>query len=561
MLRIKKNWGPGLAIIGFSLLLLLPQLYHQATILGSDSIFHFNRFYDTAMQLKTGQFHYLISLFGYQQSGRIVNALYGPIFAYLQGGLLLLAGNWFRYQLLSRFLLALIAGFGFLKLCRVSQVKDRLALPLSLLFLTTFAVQYWSSRQGFSSWGVAFFPWCLIPAIRVVETKTIKPINLALAVAIMLQVHSLSTLFLVLSYLPFFLYALIKTAKPWTFIGQGLTAVGLSLLLTANVWFPLLSLGQANDLIQPFINKNLPYYTIDRGSSKLFWQPWGLGFLMMVQAGLACYRRKQNQPVNHLISLVALIFLWLSSSFFPWDSLAGQGIKAIELIQFPFRFFLLATPLALLALGTSLGRLNKWPKGLTILLWGLTLWGLGQTLHQQDLLIHKQYLGDQPIQERKHTYFLGTADQIRQAIHSDQPDDLLKLVVKSTPDYLPLYQATRANKYKLYKALVIDQADQVTKTVQGQQLVVNWTSANPDPITLPLVVYAGSQVSLNGQKLTLADLLLTPIGTPIVTSQVGNNQLILSYPHNKGLLVALLVSLISWLGLGSWAILQKLQKA
>ena len=40
------------------------------------------------LQLKNGNFSYFLSLYGFQQSGRIVNALYGPFFAYLQGGLI-----------------------------------------------------------------------------------------------------------------------------------------------------------------------------------------------------------------------------------------------------------------------------------------------------------------------------------------------------------------------------------------------------------------------------------------------------------------------------------------
>ena len=67
-------------------------------ILGSDSIFHFNRFYDTSQQIKNLDFHYFISLYGFQESGRIINALYGPLFAYFQGILVLISKNWFTYQ-------------------------------------------------------------------------------------------------------------------------------------------------------------------------------------------------------------------------------------------------------------------------------------------------------------------------------------------------------------------------------------------------------------------------------------------------------------------------------
>ncbi|MFM2490607.1 hypothetical protein ABW365_24770 [Enterococcus avium] len=61
-------------------LFVVPQLWTQKMILGADALFHYNRFYETAEQIKTENFSYFISLFGFQKSGRIVNAVYGPLF-------------------------------------------------------------------------------------------------------------------------------------------------------------------------------------------------------------------------------------------------------------------------------------------------------------------------------------------------------------------------------------------------------------------------------------------------------------------------------------------------
>ncbi|OTE88240.1 hypothetical protein B1K96_36945, partial [Escherichia coli] len=83
----------------------------QGMILGSDVVFHFNRFYETSQQIKEGNFQYFLSIYGFQQSARIVNALYGPFFAYFQGLLVLLSPSWFSYQLLANGLLYLLAGF------------------------------------------------------------------------------------------------------------------------------------------------------------------------------------------------------------------------------------------------------------------------------------------------------------------------------------------------------------------------------------------------------------------------------------------------------------------
>lgn len=542
-----KNSLVALALFSFSLLLTWAQLSQGATIIGSDAIFHYNRFYDTAMQNKTGHYDYFISTFGYQQSGRIVNALYGPLFAYVQGFLVLLSGNWFTYQLLSRLLLSLLAGSGLYALLRQLKVRTGLALSFSLYFLTTFAIQYWTIRQGFSSWGVAFFPLCLLPAIQTAQSKTVNPFKLALAVSLMLQVHTLSTLLLVLSYLPFFAYAFLSSGKKLRFLSQVGLAISLCLVLTANVWLPLLSLGQTNQLIAPFVNKNLPQHTIDRSSHVLLDQPQSLRYLLLGQVGLTLYAFKKGKQTLYRLSLICLIaFLFLASSFFPWDKLAGQGIKLVELIQFPFRFFLIATVFLLICLAQGLSQSTQFYKTKVILIMILAGLGAYQGIQKEQDIIAKQYWSDTPIQLRKHTQLLGSPDDVRKSLHSQNLKTFLDLAVKSTPDYLPLYHETTANKYKLYENLVITPNQAFSKKRNSQQLVVTWTADDTQPINLPVVVYEGTQLTLNGDVLQLTPKQLSPIGTPTVTPQIGQNQLTLSYKAKPYLYPAIWLSLSAW---------------
>ncbi|XIF19431.1 MAG: hypothetical protein AJITA_00077 [Acetilactobacillus jinshanensis] len=65
---------------------------------GYDTYFHMNTIYEDAMQIKTGHFSYFISMFGFERSGRIVNAMYGPFFNYLLGALLLLCRSWVNFE-------------------------------------------------------------------------------------------------------------------------------------------------------------------------------------------------------------------------------------------------------------------------------------------------------------------------------------------------------------------------------------------------------------------------------------------------------------------------------
>ncbi|MCU7700826.1 hypothetical protein OM428_04460 [Enterococcus gallinarum] len=148
-----------LVIFCVSLLLLLPQLFGRGLILGSDAVFHFNRFYETSQQIKEGNYQYFLSIYGFQQSGRIVNALYGPFFAYFQGILVLISRSWFQYQLLSNGLLYLLAGTSMYTLLRKLKVSGWLSVGMGILFMTTYSIQYWVERQGFSAWGQQY---CLL---------------------------------------------------------------------------------------------------------------------------------------------------------------------------------------------------------------------------------------------------------------------------------------------------------------------------------------------------------------------------------------------------------------
>lgn len=109
-------------------------------------------------------------------------------------------------------------------------------------------------------------PWCLIPAVDFIRTKKVGVLRLAVAVAVMMQVHMLSCFLLILAYLPFYLYGFFKSDKKKEVFIKGVQAVLLSLLLTANVWAALIDVGCSNNLVEPFINSKLYIMTVNQRS-------------------------------------------------------------------------------------------------------------------------------------------------------------------------------------------------------------------------------------------------------------------------------------------------------
>lgn len=543
----EKLWVP-LIIVAFAVLLVTPQLFTRKVILGSDSVFHYNRFYEAAMQLKNGNFSYFLSLYGFQQSGRIVNALYGPFFAYLQGELVLISGTWFRYQIVSRILLHILAESSMYALLKQCKVKTTIALSLGLLYATTFSIQYWTMRQGFSSWGAALLPFGFIPAIRYIFYQKVEPIRLALSMALICQVHVLSALMLVMMYIPFYLYTFVTLSvakKKETFV-QVFIAVILFLLLTVNVWLILLYLRGTNHLLDPFINREIGRNGIDGTARYWLYTPISLMVLLVLQFVYAILNWKKLAKWKKILHFIYFVFFFLSTGLFPWQYLVENGNTFAELIQFPFRFFVPATILLLAITGLTVTRFVNWRKSIAVLLFAFAGIGLIQNMMDTTDRVKTAAQDGELISVVKHTYVEGDYQTISLTMDDSDLSQFLNLVVKPTPDYVPIYGTIgKQNTYDLYYENVVKNQS-AEKMLEDGYLVLTWQAAEGEELNLPIVIYRDSILTLNGQELNKADYRLSTIGTPIVSSQKGQNKLVLSYQEPRWLVIAVWIPIIVW---------------
>ena len=355
--RQLKKYGPFLAIFFIALAFLMPHLFTHKLILGADAPFHYNRFYDAAQQIKYGDFHYFPSLYGFQQSGRIVNAVYGPFFAYLQGLIVLLAGSWFHYQILSNFILYLISGFSMLILLRYVNIRNWVSVPVAVLFMSTYSIQYWSINQGFTSWGTCFYPLCMIPIADFVLHKKFPVIKVAVSVGLMTQIHLLSSIMLALMYIPFYLYYFFNQTEKGKALLQLIKSVLLYFVLTANIWAGLAIVYSGNKILPPFVNREMSQKAIDLDGS--YWLHYPKAFPILILSGflLFIFFQQKNTLFQKIVLYTSLVFFFLSTSLIPWTTLIEKNVPFISLIQFPFRFFVPFTLLLLLYLALSL---NQW---------------------------------------------------------------------------------------------------------------------------------------------------------------------------------------------------------
>ncbi len=120
----------------------------------------------------------------------------------------------------------------------------------------------------------------------------------------------------------------------------------------------------------------------------------------------------------------------------------------------------------------------------------------------------------------------------------------LNLVVKPTPDYVPIYGTIgEQNTYDLYYENIVTN-QKAEKLLEDGYLVLTWQAAEGEELNLPIVVYKDSILTLNGKELDKDDYSLSTIGTPTVSSQKGQNKLVLSYQEPEWLFVALVIPII-----------------
>lgn len=550
-------------IVITSVVLCLPQIISGNMILGSDSLFHFNRFYDTAQQLKNLEFQYYLSFYGFHSSARIVNALYGPFVAYFHGFLVLISRNWFIYQLLSNFSLYNIAGFSMYTFLLRGDLKRKYALCGALLFLSTYSIQYWTIRQGFTSWGAALLPLALSILFELNQTKNIPRWELGILTALLVQTHMLSAFILVLIYIPFFLSSFYKSNNKIVFFRDLLREIILFFSLTLNIWGAYFNILKNNYLIKPVVNRNMSLNAINLNSYYWLLNPVVLIFILVIIYYI--FWKKWRQIKSKQLKLwlgVMTTFLVLSTSLIPWSYLVKVKNPVAELIQFPFRFFVPVSIISIyLFLKLVQNKLILTKNRRQFFLFILIL-SLFQTIALNVITGANWKSNSNFMPSHYKVEFLSEINNIKNSFYDIDKSKALNLVVKGTPDYLPIYgiKDENTNYYDLYLEMILHQ-EEFKKSVRNGKLIIEWKANSDKMINIPIIIYKNTVIELNGKKIPNDQLSLNSIGSPII-NQVPNafNQLILSYRISSAEVTLLIGTILTWLTI-VMALLSKLLKS
>ncbi|MGM9905556.1 hypothetical protein [Lactobacillus sp.] len=485
------------------------------------------------MQIKTGHYSFFQTNYGFQQSGRIINACYGPLFAYFNGALLLLCGNWFTFQIISIYLLCLLAAGNMMHLLRYSGVSKIASLLLSLVYINIGMIPAFINASSFSGWGQAFMPLVLLNGVRMVKDQE-KPIDwviLGATMGLLLQVHLLSALLACVLLAPFFLLALFKKRNVWK---DFFKAVALASALGLNTIVAVFWLAASNKMAHldaynmAVSGLKLGSYQNDLGSSYGQLMPMFLAIILL--NFLYIFFNRAAKSVEKLLAIWSLVLMLIASNRFPWGYVQNKWPVLASNFQFPFRLVVIIYPMVILSFGLSIQKLAAKGGKPFLLLLSLAL--------LLDTAV--------PVAEshRKNTFHANGTPEMAQVVGKGLKPLISVMSYGNQPDYLPVV-GKEDNLGHKYHMLVIKRWKKFDHQVMtGGRLKLSWTSTG-GKITLPLVAYSQTELTLNGRK--IHNLKRKSGGFPVVRARMGKNTVIMTF--KQPLWCSLLINLcwFSWL--------------
>lgn len=509
-MSFRRIW-PYFVIFTVALIYAIPQLHVRGIYVGADSAFHFNRAFEAMERIKNFNFHNTqMSLYGFNKSGRVVNALYGPGLGYFFGIILLLTKSWLKFQLITNFILTIgsigLSYWLFNKYSKQPFLSLVFAIVLSLT--SPWSISYWYQSSGGMPWGMMFMPLVIDAGIQMYSNreKPVRILRLGVIMALILESHMLSFVFGISILSVFFIAGMITNPKRLQLFKQSVVAATISLGLTLGYWSDYISIVHTQNILSPFVNLNPANL-----SSNIF---QGLNFwLIVLSVTLIISFSGKLQNWQWIVFVTGIGFLIVASG--PKFILEHwNNIGFLRTVQFPMRFTLPGVYLLSFFVVTMLSRFHdKSPqnKSYIIAIAVGVLLVSGSTIKNSFL---NYYTVNQKFWQNPNyvTSKFSTSRNITQTnikkILENRNDDFEKsinVVNFSAPDYLPgrgqVYYED-AN-YRVIEKEIINPRIIVKKSLSKTgNLVVKWHQHKTHVTNLPIIVYRQSVVKLNGYKIT-----------------------------------------------------------
>ncbi|MCD5154268.1 hypothetical protein IV432_04080 [Enterococcus gallinarum] len=530
-----------------SLLIQSSEIFEKGFVLGYDSVFHMNRFYDTMMQIKTGNYSYFISLFGFQQSARVINAVYGPGMAYFMGFILLLAGSWIKFQLITSFLVNVIGAFGVYRIAKKCDLNIYLSFLIGCIYMTSTLTMSWNLNGSFNGIGNMVLPYVLYYGIEMMTNKKNKfsIVGLGLSMGILLQTHFFSSLLVTIALSPFIIITFISCKEKLIFVLNLFFSVSLSILSSLNVWLSLFHITKNNIIIQTAprdLMRNAVFFSVN-DTNAMADLGVVLTVLFLVQLFLVCFNWLMITKTNKILTFCGAIFLFISSRFFPWKFVTTLFPVLENFLQFPYR--ILTIPLILLPIAFGLSVKQFKSKNLLIILSILTVISVSSA---QNKIIKRMDLwnSNSVLATNNKSRNEIEPDRLRAIINSSDLNKVLEVIQKGTSDYLPIKEKLTNDEfrsfapYTQYWKYVVTPNENFNKTIIDGGLLVTWSSKKAEEINVPIIKYENTIVEYNGEVIHPK---VSEIGTIQIKSQEGENILKIKYETPKFVAISIIIAI------------------
>ncbi len=635
------------------------QAGEKSVLIGSDTTFHFQRFYDAYMQLRTGRLSWWQMNFGFQQCGRVVNAVYGPLFAYLMGAVLLLAGTWLRFQIVVNAVAYLLCGLGMYAFCRRAQEAslaavcasdaagstasagtaspapgekdgphDPRALAVRRVVACAVAIAYmcvgwqarWQTNSNMGAWGAILAPYLGLVCVRMLVPGTrrrdvpasgrhtgarprVGVLSLALVVAVMAQIHLMSCAMFLLVLVPFWVLGMVRATRPGErrkMLLRTLTAAGVALVLTADVWAGLAELMLHNHTAQPV---GMPLGAGALGVDLGLISKLAIGILPLALLVLALvWAWRRHDAVALPLAGVGAAFLLVSSRLVPWDAIGLAAPALTHTIQFPVRLTAMAYPLLFAALAVALGSLatqqtpaprraaaapapeastapapsvddekpilparSQHPVRTALPLVAALALACAAVACQAAYALWESRAFHEGFTCAAHVMYLTDASpaELGRAAATQEPGRLMGMISKRTPDYLPNHNTQDAHglsaQYEQEVLVTHVFGNFGHRVLRDGALQVTWRQDAAARVRVPVITYAQSQITVNGRRLEAGKLKTDRIGMPTVQGRKGANTLVLRFQPSAATCALLVISIVAWVALAVGATIRLLK--
>ncbi|TPR37628.1 glycosyltransferase family protein [Apilactobacillus micheneri] len=575
------KFAPLIIFLIMALLIVSRQLWTHTLFFGADSLFHFNRFYDTAMQLKTGKFSYFQTNFGFMQTGRILSALYGPIIAYLGGAILLLCGSWFKFQIVLNLIVLVIAGLTMYLLNMKNHVTRGYAILIAIIYMYSSQIVQWVTSQQFTAFGAALLPLLMISGTNAIRKHDVSVLGLALSMSLLIQTHLMSSMIGMLGLIPLFLVGLVTATDKWKLVRHTLYAAIITIFLTINVWYNLLFISSTNKLLSVYPVPHLRTYGFNfnlYSIINIFKPTEAILFLFVI--GFVIYRWKQISLTTKTLTVTGLGFMLVSWSHFPWGIIQRIMPSLTYTLQFPKRFLVLPFIMILLALGMIMTyeqannhqffHREQWWRLLLVAViivgsLGLDFYSMNGRIYRYDQTANSHNISNYH-DSSIYYYFRKHHRNVKLDIDSPHLGYLVHDVIKASPDYVPVKHSIKGFKqYNAFNPYLLDYHQYIGKNTvshfkhkvwRNGGLSVIWHSKKAKWTQVPLIKYADTKVTLNGNK--LKKVHTTNLGAVIVKAKAGKNRVTIQYQRDFMTRLMMVICMLSWLSILGYFIFSKI---